>query len=133
MATNIDSLSVQIRSNSAGAAKGIDALSASLDKLHKSLAGNGAMSSLAKINQAVKNAGENIGNAPDKIKALASAIDALGRAKTTGISENLAKRISDLSAAVRSLPGNADRKFADLAAGLGSLSVIVAAAVTICC
>lgn len=123
MATNIDSLSVQIRSNSAGAAKGIDALSASLDKLHKSLAGNGAMSSLAKINQAVKNAGENIGNAPDKIKALASAIDALGRAKTTGISENLAKRISDLSAAVRSLPSNADRKFADLAAGLGSLSV----------
>lgn len=124
MATNIDSLSVQIRSNSAGAAKGIDALSASLDKLHKSLAGNGAMSSLAKINQAVKNAGENIGNAPDKIKALASAIDALGRAKTTGISENLAKRISDLSAAVRSLPGNADRKFADLAAGLGSLSAM---------
>lgn len=81
MDTNIDSLSIQIKTNANSAVKGINALSASLSKLENATKG---ISGLKEVT--------------NQVKSLGNALDTLG-------AENAAK-ISEISKALSKLPAN---------------------------
>nr|DAO37461.1 MAG TPA: minor tail protein [Bacteriophage sp.] len=81
MDTNIDSLSIQIKTNANSAVKGINALSASLSKLENATKG---ISGLKEVT--------------NQVKSLGNALDTLG-------TENAAK-ISEISKALSKLPAN---------------------------
>ena len=79
MATNIDTLSIEIKSSSAGAAQGIDDLAGALAKLKNNGSVGVAVKNLERLSEALKKMTPAASNA-SKIASLGAALDSLSKA-----------------------------------------------------
>ena len=113
MSTVIDSLSIQIESNSAGAASGIDALAKSLGELKKNASVGVAVKNLNSLSDALK----NVANAaPDasKISALAKAMSELKTVGSVGTGvKKLTESLKSLNEVTNSLDDETITRFAE--------------------
>ena len=100
-ATTIDTLSVEITSNSTGAAKGIDELAASLGKLKSNGSVGVAVKNLNNLSDALKKLTPVTSNA-NKLSALANSISQLSNA---GSISKVVNQLSKLPGALKGLSG----------------------------
>lgn len=127
MSTVIDSLSIEIQSNSNGAAQGIDALAVSLGKLKSSGSISVAVKNLNNLTTALKGMTTVASNA-NKISALA---DSMEKLKSVGSIGTGVKKLSESLQSLKNIDHTALTKAADagalfhrIAASLGSLSSV---------
>ena len=113
MPTVIDSLSIEIESNSTYAASGIDALATSLGKLKKNGSVSVAVKNLKNLSAALKSMTSAASNA-NKISSLADAMEKLKSVGSTGVGvKRMAESLSSLKEATKSLDDETIRAFAD--------------------
>ena len=113
MPTVIDSLSIEIESNSTYAASGIDALATSLGKLKKNGSVSVAVKNLKNLSAALKSMTSAASNA-NKISSLADAMEKLKSVGSTGVGvKRMAESLSSLKEATKSLDDDTIRAFAD--------------------
>ena len=113
MPTVIDSLSIEIESSSASAAKGIDELAGSLSKLKKSGSVGVAVKNLNNLATALKSMTSASSNA-NKITALAGAMEKLKSVGSTGSGvKKMAESLASLKDATKSLDDETIKAFAD--------------------
>lgn len=101
MGVTIDSLQIEIQSNSINASKSIDALAASLGNLKKQTISKTAISNLEQFSNVIKNF-SNVHGASNALRTLANSIE---RLKSVGTVTTLTKSLTGLPAALRSLEG----------------------------
>ena len=113
MPTVIDSLSIEIESNSTYAASGIDALATSLGKLKKNGSVSVAVKNLKNLSAALKSMTSAASNA-NKISSLADAMEKLKSVGSTGVGvKRMAESLSSLKEATKALDDETIRAFAD--------------------
>lgn len=129
MPTVIDSLSIEIESNSTNASQGIEALAKSLGELKKNGAVGVAVKNLNNLSSALKNMTSTASNA-NKISSLAKAMSELKAVGSTGTG---VKKLAESLSAMKSVDYSAIQKaadsselFRDLAASTGALSAVKA-------
>lgn len=127
MSTTIDSLSIEIQSNSTGAAQGIDALAASLGKLKSNGTISVAVKNLNNLTTALKNMTSVASNA-SKISSLADAMVKLKSVGSTGTGvKKLAESLNSLKGVdftVLSRVADSSAMFERVAGSLGQLSAV---------
>lgn len=99
--TTIDSIQIEIQSNSTNAASGIDALAVSLGNLKKQTISKTAISNLEQFSNVIKNFG-NVHGASNALRTLANSIEKL---KSVGTVSSLTKSLSALPTALKALEG----------------------------
>ena len=113
MPTVIDSLSIEIESNSTYAASGIDALATSLGKLKKNGSVSVAVKNLKNLSAALKSMTSAASNA-NKISSLADAMEKLKSVGSTGVGvKRMAESLASLKEATKALDDETIRAFAD--------------------
>ena len=113
MPTVIDSLSIEIESNSTYAASGIDALATSLGKLKKNGSVSVAVKNLKNLSAALKSMTSAASNA-NKISSLADAMEKLKSVGSTGVGvKRMAESLSSLKEATNALDDETIGAFAD--------------------
>ena len=113
MPTVIDSLSIEIESNSTYAAGGIDALATSLGKLKKNGSVSVAVKNLKNLSAALKSMTSAASNA-NKISSLADAMEKLKSVGSTGVGvKRMAESLSSLKEATKALDDETIGAFAD--------------------
>lgn len=101
MSTTIESLELEIKSNSASAESGITALIGSLEKLKTATKGGLGLGSIAKNIGSIATAVNNISSgSADKVTGIANAIKLLGETK---VSSTIGKNIASISTAINGL------------------------------
>lgn len=127
MSTTIDSLSIEIRSNSTGAAQGIDALASSLGKLKANGTISVAVKNLNNLTVALKNMTSASSNA-SKISSLA---DAMAKLKSVGSTGSGVKKMAESLRSLGSVDHASLARVADSSAlfdrigsSLGKLSAV---------
>ena len=120
----IDSIQIEIESNSTNASKGLDALAGSLEKLKKNGSFKTVSTNLNNLSAALKNL-PNVHSASNALRTLANSIEKL---KGVGSVSSLTNSLSKLPAALKSVTGiNLDRvapqiqKVADTVAPLSNI------------
>ena len=112
MPTVIDSLSIEIESNSAGASRGIDALAESLGKLKKNGSVGVAVKNLKELSSALKSMTSAASNAK-KIRSLAEAMEKLKSVGSTGTGvKKMAESLQSLKEVTRALDDETIQAFA---------------------
>ena len=102
----IDSIQIEIESNSTNASKGLDALAGSLEKLKKNGSFKTVSTNLNNLSAALKNL-PNVHSASNALRTLANSIEKL---KGVGSVASLTNSLSKLPAALKSVSGiNLDR------------------------
>ena len=121
MSDTIESLELEISSNSKGAVSGIDALTQSLTKLANATKGVSGLKSIANQIQSIGNATKSVDpNAANNISGLARAIQLLGGVK---ISSSIANQLKTISTALQQANfSGANTKIQDLVSALAPLS-----------
>lgn len=99
MGVTIDSLQIEIQSNSTNAAQGIDALATSLEKLKKNGAFKTVSNNLAHLSQALNNL-PNVHQASNSLRTLANSIEKL---KSVGTVASLSNSLNKLPVALKGL------------------------------
>lgn len=126
MSTTIDSLQIEIHSNSTNAAEGISALATSLGKLKQNGSIGVAVKNLNNLSTALKNFTSVSSNA-SKIRSIADAVDKLSKAGSfTKTINQLQKLPSALKGLEKLELGGIDSKFERIASAAGKLSGIKA-------
>lgn len=124
--TEIDSLQIQIESNSTGAAQGIDALARSLGELKKNGTVNVAIKNLNSLSIALK----NFTDASNAARSVGRLVGALGKLKEVGSVASVGNSLTKLSASLKSLNTvNIDRvgpQIKEIAAAVSPLSEVKA-------
>ena len=120
----IDSIQIEIQSNSTNAAKGLDALAGSLEKLKKNGSFKTVSNNLNHLSEALKNL-PNVHSASNALRTLANSIEKL---KGVGSVSSLTSSLTKLPVALKSVSGiNLDRvapqiqKVADTVAPLSNI------------
>ena len=120
----IDSIQIEIESNSTGAVRGLDALAGSLEKLKKNGSFKTVSTNLNNLSTALKNL-PNVHSAANSLRTLANSIEKL---KGVGSVSSLTTSLNKLPAALKSVSGiNLDRvapqiqKVADTVAPLSNI------------
>lgn len=130
MPTTIDSLQIEIQSNSTSAASGIKNLAASLGELKKQGAISSAVKNLNALTDSLKGL-TSVEHGANKISALSRALSGL---KNVGSIGSIVKNLSALTPAVRSLSeidtGNLGSQLSGVAAALKPLSEVKASGFT---
>lgn len=125
MSTTVESLELQIKSNSQAAVSGIDALASSLDKLKKATSGGLGLKNVAKNLTLVKTAVDGMGNMNTKLSGLNRAVEALSRLGNVKISASIGNQIKNISSALSNLDtGNAASKITGLVSALKPLETL---------
>lgn len=122
MSTTIESLEIEILSNSNGAEIGIKRLAESLEKLRTATKGGIGLTSVAKQIQSVSDATNNIqSGSVVKLNGLARAISLLGGVK---ISSSISTQLTSISTAINgaTIDGSASAKMQELVKALEPLS-----------
>lgn len=121
--TNIETLSLEITSNSKNAVNGIDALSESLGKLKSAVKGGLGLTGVSKQITSINDAMSAMSSGGvSKITGLAKAIDLLSGKK---ISTNIGKQISQISTALSSADfSSGEQKILDLVTALKPLETL---------
>ena len=121
MSLTVDSLEIQIQSDSTSAVSGIDALSASLSKLKAAVSGGLGLSTVAnqisKLNAATTGADQTAANL-DKLATSLQKLSTLGQVK---ISSSIANQITNIGAAVSSIGQDTITKITSLGTALGTI------------
>ena len=99
MAVEIEGLEFQIQSDSDKAAKGVDALADSFEKLKKSLKGNAGLNGVSKKLEAINSAKDKL-TGMEKLESLAKALNQLNTVK---VSPTISKRLTEIGTALDSL------------------------------
>ena len=97
----IDSIQIEIESNSTNASKGLDALAGSLEKLKKNGSFKTVSTNLNNLSVALKNL-PNVHSASNALRTLANSIEKL---KGVGSVSSLTTSLSKLPAALKSVSG----------------------------
>ena len=120
MSTTIESLGLEIKTNSASAESGISALAGSLEKLKQATKGGLGLSSVAKQLTSVGTALNGINStAVNNLSGLANAIKTLSGAK---VSTSIAKNITSISNAVSVIDPSVADKLSIMTSALGKFS-----------
>lgn len=101
MGVTIDNLQIEIQSSSTNAARGIDALATSLEKLKKNGAFKTVSTNLNNLSNALKNL-TNVYQASNSLRTLANSIEKL---KSVGTVSSLSNSLGKLPSALKSLSG----------------------------
>lgn len=117
MAVEIEGLEFQIQSDSGKAAKGVDALADSFEKLKKSLKGNAGLNGVSKKLEAINSAKDKLTG----MKKLESLAKALNQLNTVKVSPTISKRLTEIGTALDSLTWSDIEKVEDLAKALQSM------------
>ena len=117
MAVEIEGLEFQIQSDSDKAAKGVDALADSFEKLKKSLKGNAGLDGVSKKLEAINSAKDKL-TGMEKLESLAKALNQLNTVK---VSPTISKRLTEIGTALDSLTWSDIEKVEDLAKALQSM------------
>lgn len=117
MAVEIEGLEFQIQSDSDKAAKGVDALADSFEKLKKSLKGNAGLNGVSKKLEAINSAKDKL-TGMEKLESLAKALNQLNAVK---VSPTISKRLTEIGTALDSLTWSDIEKVEDLAKALQSM------------
>ena len=117
MAVEIEGLEFQIQSDSDKAAKGVDALADSFEKLKKSLKGNAGLNDVSKKLEAINSAKDKL-TGMEKLESLAKALNQLNTVK---VSPTISKRLTEIGTALDSLTWSDIEKVEDLAKALQSI------------
>lgn len=117
MAVEIEGLEFQIQSDSDKAAKGVDALADSFEKLKKSLKGNAGLNGVSKKLEAINSAKDKL-TGMEKLESLAKALNQLNTVK---VSPTISKRLTEIGTALDSLTRSDIEKVEDLAKALQSM------------
>ena len=123
---DIDKLSIEISSNSSSAVSGLNALSATLDKLKNATKGGLGLSSIAKQ---VKNLGDSANGINSttisNLKGLADAMQKLSAVGDIKISSSIANQITKINTALAGLNiGDGANKISDLVSALKPLETL---------
>ncbi len=105
MPTNIDSLSVDIQSNSSKAVSGLDALVASLGRIKAAASGGAGLSTVAKSIERISAAVNGPADSLNKFARLSQSIKALDGIK---LSTTISNRLSDIGNAIGSFSADAN-------------------------
>ena len=114
MAVEIEGLEFQIQSDSDKAAKGVDALADSFEKLKKSLKGNAGLNGVSKKLEAINSAKDKL-TGMEKLESLAKALNQLNAVK---ISPTISKRLTDIGSAINTITPAAVQNVSNLATAL---------------
>ena len=114
MAVEIEGLEFQIQSDSDKAAKGVDALADSFEKLKKSLKGNAGLNGVSKKLEAINSAKDKL-TGMEKLESLAKALNQLNAVK---ISPTISKRLTDIGSAINTIAPAAVQNVSNLATAL---------------
>ena len=114
MAVEIEGLEFQIQSDSDKAAKGVDALADSFEKLKKSLKGNAGLNGVSKKLEAINSAKDKL-TGMEKLESLAKALNQLNTVK---ISPTISKRLTDIGSAINTITPAAVQNVSNLATAL---------------
>lgn len=117
MAVEIEGLEFQIQSDSDKAAKGVDALADSFEKLKKSLKGNAGLNGVSKKLEAINSTKDKL-TGMEKLESLAKALNQLNTVK---VSPTISKRLTEIGTALDSLTWSDIEKVEDLAKALQSM------------
>ena len=124
MSTSIDSLSLEISSNSKGAVDGIKALEESLGRLKNATSGLG-LKSIAKGIGDVKDAVDNMGNITNKLNGLARAVKELTNLGNIKVSASIGNQITKIGTALSTLNiGDGANKIQELVSALRPLETL---------
>lgn len=122
--TTIDSLQIEIQSNSTNAARGIDSLAASLEKLKKSGSFKTVSTNLNHLSNALSGL-PNVHNASNSLRTLANSIEKL---KSVGTVSSLVNSLNKLPGALKSLEsinlGNAENNVRGLVDAISPLTQV---------
>ena len=126
MSTTIDSLQIEIQSNSNNAAQGIDTLAASLEKLKKNGSFKAVSTNLNNLSGALQNL-PNVHSASNSLRTLANSIEKLkGVGSVSSISNSLAKLPTALKSLGNINLGNTKTQLEGVANAVSPLSSIKA-------
>ena len=114
MAVKIEGLEFQIQSDSDKAAKGVDALADSFEKLKKSLKGNAGLNGVSKKLEAINSAKDKL-TGMEKLESLAKALNQLNAVK---ISPTISKKLTDIGSAINTITPAAVQNVSNLATAL---------------
>lgn len=103
MSVTVDSLEVQIQSDSTSAVNGIDALSASLTRLKSALSGGIGLTSVANQLSKVSTAAQGASSTAANLDKLATSLQKLSTLGSIKISSTIAKNITSIGTAVKGL------------------------------
>ena len=119
---NIDRLSIEIQANAEPAAKGIGDLASAVKKFNSAIAGSKGFGDLVNLANASKTASDNMQDAPNRLRELASALNEISQSmKGLRIPSDLSKGLSEIGASARSIGANVGQRLQSLAAGLSAL------------
>ena len=121
----IESLELQITSESKGAKDGLDALITTLDTLKTKTKGGAGLASVANNVSKIALAGGKLnGSEGAKLKSLAEGLKALSSLGSIKISSSFANQVSAMGTAVRNLDGVSFDKLSDLAVNIQPLTTL---------
>lgn len=120
MATTIDELQIEIQANSTDASSGISKLASSLRRLKSALDKGSGFSGLNALANATKGVSEKIGNTPEKLQELTSAIRQLSKIRK--LPDSLFSSLGALGSVAQSIDDSAGQKLTNLASGLSALA-----------
>lgn len=119
----VDSLTIEIESESSTAATHIDSLVSSLDRLKTATRGGAGLSTVSTRLKEISSAANSLsGGGADKIRAFADSLKSLQSLANVKISSSLANQLTGIGTAVRGIQWTDGDKLAALADGLRPLS-----------
>lgn len=122
--TDIDSLSLQVKSDAAAASRGLDSLAATLEKLKNATKGGLGLTSTAKgISELAHTLKIIDGSTPETLKRIGESLQTLKNASGVKISANLPKTIEAIANAARGLGIEETANLKMLGPAIASLSV----------
>ena len=122
---DIESLELQITSDSKGAKDGLDALITTLDTLKIKTKGGAGLTSVAnQVSKMAVAAGKLNGSEGAKLKSLADGLNALSALGSLKLSSSIANQISAMGTAVGSLSGVSTSRLRDLATDIQPLTTL---------
>ena len=125
MSTTVESLELQIKSDSQAAISGVEALAESLGRLKSATIGGLGFKSIAKNLTEVKNSVDNMGNVTNKLNGLSRAVNELSRLGNVKVSASIGNQIKNIGTALSSLnTGGASTKITELVGALKPLETL---------
>ncbi len=123
MSTTIESLELEVTSNSKAAVNGLEALTQTLDKLKKATSGGMGLTSVIKQVKGLGDAAKSIDSGSvSNLNGLTKAINTLSNLGGVKLSSALSKQITAIGSAVKGLDGVNFTPFNELASSLNLLS-----------
>lgn len=122
--TTIDSLQIEIQTNSTNAARGIDSLAASLEKLKKNSSFKAVSTNLNHLSNALSGL-PNVHNASNSLRTLANSIEKLKGVGTVSSLSNSLKKLPDALKSLESINlGNAETNVRGLVDAISPLTQV---------